>query len=305
MNETKLEMALASPVKPSPGNWVRFKQGLRTLYEDPNSTPDQGLAEQVRHTLGTDDLLRKNDLMHMRVTLNMGVATLTGHVVRSRSKARAEELAGETPGVLQVVNHLVVDEELMITVAQALSHDPRTQSEQFQVNVQHGVIYLGGTVQDAAVRSASAVVAAAIPQGRGIINLLKAPGSVLDKDEERFIQPQVESAIYATDGPVGRVQQVIINPHNRRVTAVVVDVPSAAPPEPMYEQLPTAPTPRHRLIPLLYLRLVPSGALFLNVNSVATAGFAAFDPLHFAAPPPDWQPPYPYGWADVQFYLAR
>lgn len=306
MTEPRLAMVLESPGKPTPDKWGWLKQMLHNLYQDPSSTPDNVLAEQIRQALGADSLLRRSDLAHISVAVNAGVATLSGHIVRAINKARAECLAGETLGVSGVVNQLVVDDELMIAVAQRLGYDPRTQGERLQVNVQYGVIYLGGAMQHAGARTAAATVAAAIPQARGVINLIQTPGAVQDLEEERIVQPPIAGAIYSTDGPVGRVQQVIINPHNRRVTAVVFAAHSAAPPDPADAQLPAErpPAQRHRLIPMQSLRLAPSGAIFLNVNGATAAHFATFNPLNFAAPPTEWQPPYPYRWTDVQFYVA-
>jgi osmotically-inducible protein OsmY/sporulation protein YlmC with PRC-barrel domain len=303
MTEPRLEMAIESPVKPTTDTWGQIKQRFFGFYQDQSSQSDKMLAEKIMRALGADNLLRRTDVTHIRVLVNDGVATLNGHVVRSMNKARAQAAASEAPGVLGVVNQLVVDDELMIDVAQALGHDRHTQGEQIQVNVQHVVVYLGGAVKRAAVRAAAAEVAANIPQARGIINLIQTPGIVMDTDEERIVQPLVEREIYATDGQVGRVQQVIINPHNRRVTAVVVRSHISVLQDPDLAQLPDErPQPqRHILIPMSSLWCAPSGALFLNVNSAAAAGFADFNVLSFVAPPQDWQPPYPYRPIDVLF----
>jgi osmotically-inducible protein OsmY/sporulation protein YlmC with PRC-barrel domain len=307
MAEPKMKMAIASPVAPTTDKWERVKQALLNLHQDKPAKSNYVLTEKVTRALSADHLLGKGDVANMRVTVNRGVATLSGHVVRSSDKAQAEATACEVPGVTGVVNHLVVDAELMIDVAQALGNDQQTANEQIQVNVHHGVVYLGGTVNRAAVRAAAVQVAARIPQVRGIINVIQTSGIVMDIDEERFVQPLVESQIYAIDGQVGCVQQVIINPQNRRVTAVVVHAQIPVPQDLDWTHWPgeRLQPPHAILIPIRSIRCASSGALFLTVNGSEAAHFADFNPRSFGPPPTDWQPPYPYWPADVLFARYR
>ena len=301
MAEPQSGMVLTPPMKSTPDKWEQVKRVFLNLHQDQVAQADMTLTETLRRSLAADPLLGKGDVAHMHSAVKGAVVTLTGHVGQADHKARAEAIARETPGVATVVNHLVVDKELMIVVAQALSHGPQTANEQLQVNVQHGVVYLGGAVNRAAVRTSAAQVAAGIPQVRGIINVIQTPGSVVDADEERFVQPLVASAIYATDGQVGHVQQVVIDPQTRRVTAVVVHAQLGVPQDLDWTHLPDERLqPQHAiLIPIHSIRCAPSGALFLNVNSGEAAHFADFNPRSFDRPTADWQPPYPYVSADV------
>lgn len=303
MTEPQLGMVLTPPIKPTPDKWEQVKRVFLNLHQDQVTKADMTLTEKLRRALAADHLLGKGDVAHMHIAVNGAVITLTGHVVQVDHKARAEAITRETSGVETVVNHLVVDNELMIVVAQALSHGPQTAHEQLQVNVQHGVVYLGGAVNRAAVRTSAAQVAAGIPQVRGIINVIQTPGSVLDTDEERFVQPLVASAIYATDGQVGHVQQVVIDPQTRRVTAVVVHAQFDAPQDLDWTHLPNErlQPPHALLIPIHSIRCAPSGALFLNVNRGEAAHFSDFNPRSFDPPAADWQPPYPYVSADILF----
>ena len=50
---------------------------------------------------------------------------MRGHVATLLNKHRAEQAARSVAGVLGVENHLVVDDELVIDVAQALGRDAR------------------------------------------------------------------------------------------------------------------------------------------------------------------------------------
>jgi osmotically-inducible protein OsmY/sporulation protein YlmC with PRC-barrel domain len=287
MVEPKLGMGLAPLAPPATSKWTQVKQWFVASHPVSPFLSDRALAAQITRVLEHDHLTSSGGVVHLHVAVRGTIATLTGHVVRLRDKTQAEAAASATPGVAAVVNRLVVDNELMIGVAQALGYNPQTQNEQIQVNVQHGVVYLGGTVHRASLRGAAAQIAAAIPQVRGIINRIQGTGLVIDRNEEHFVQPQIGGEIYATDGPVGRVQQVIIDPQTRRVTAVVVAMQIAG-----GHQL---------LLPLSRIRFAPSGALFLRVNRDEVDHFAAFNGHNFDAPPADWQPPFPYQSADVLF----
>ena len=272
------------------------KQQFLTLFQAQTVKANTALTEKIKRALGADHLVGHLDMAHLRVMVDGDVATLTGHVAQAGNKARAETAARETPGVKTVVNQLVVDARIVIDVAQALGNDPQTQREQIQVNVQHGVVYLAGVVNQAAVRLAATRIAADIPQARGIVNLIQIAGSEPDPEAERFVQPLIESEIYATDGQVGRVQQVVINPQNRRVSAVVAQTRLALPQGVEWLHLPAEQMqpPHSMLIPISSIRCAPSGALFLNVNSSEAAHFTDFNAASFDPPAAAWQPPYPY-----------
>ena len=303
MAETQSEMALTAPALPPVGKWEQVKQTFLDQQHDPAAQSDALLRDTILQALGQHHLLGRGNVAYINVTARSGVATLTGHVVRASDKVQAEATAREVAGVTAVVNQLVVDYDLMINVAQALGQSGQMQHEQIQVNVQHGVVYLGGNVNHSPARLAAGQIAAAVPQARGIINVIHTPGSVLDSEEERFIQPRIGSEIYATDGQVGRVQQVIINPQNRRVTAVTLQTQIAQPAALAWTDVPVErpQTPHPALIALSRIRCAPSGALFLNVNSNKIAHSTDFNAADYVAPPMDWQPPYPYRSADVLF----
>lgn len=86
------------------------------------------------------------------------------------NKARAERLARQVPGVLQVENRIVPDREVEVAVTQVLARDARTRGQPIYVYVKHGVVTLSGKIDSATVRAAAEEVAATIPQPRAIVN---------------------------------------------------------------------------------------------------------------------------------------
>lgn len=307
MADPQMTVTPASPVKPPTPPRERDPWRFFARSQDQVNRADMLLTKKSRRLLEADPLLSRGDIAHMHITVKEGVATLTGHVAQASNQPRAEAIVRTVPGVATVVNHLVVDDELMITVAQALGHDQQLPQEAIQVNVQHGVVYLGGSVNQASTRTMASQVAAAIPQVRGIINALQAPGNIQATDEEKFVQPRVGSILYATDGQVGLVQQVVIDPHTRRVTALVVEAQFAVPKNLDWTRLPAERLqPKHDiLIPINRIRCAASGALFLTIKSDEATGFAHFDALSFTPPAADWLPPFPYASSDVLFSEYR
>ena len=61
-----------------------------------------------------------------------------------------------------------------------------------------------------------------IPWVRGIINEIHAPGIVLNPEDQRFLQPLIGKELLFKDALSVTIRKVVINPHNRRVVAVVV-----------------------------------------------------------------------------------
>ena len=294
-----------------PAAWVREvdrenvhlsveKSALESL---PDYDPDYVLEAEVDKALWADELLRQTDYKAISETVENGIVVLRGHVVTSANRSRAEGAAHSVAGVLDVENHLVVDHDLVITVAQALGSDQRTCGERVSVGAQNGVITLTGNVATAAIREAAEEIAATPAHVRGVVNDLRAPGVVIDPEDQLVLQPSIGRDVYATDVQLGQVERVIINPHNRRVTAFIAH---GFFPDLQHEykhRLPYEITQQERrvVIPIRAVRYETDSSVFLHINSIEAARDRDFDPADLAMPPEDWHPPYPYHRNEVLF----
>ncbi|MDR3576081.1 MAG: BON domain-containing protein [Anaerolineaceae bacterium] len=279
------------------------KSALESL---PDYSPDFELASEVDKALWADDIVRRTDYTEINVTVENGIVILRGHVVTSMNRSRAENAARSIHGVLGVENHLAIDGDLVIEVAQALGSDKCTQLEKVSVGAQNGVILLNGQVTSAAVREAAEEVAAGVPQVRGVANYLKAPNVVVDPAEQQVWEPPIGQEVYATDMLLGRVERVVINPHNRRVTAFVAhdnfsDLQNTAD-----DELPDeSRRPENRvLVPIRAVRYETDSSVLLNVTGSEAVRGHDFKPNDFVSPPENWLPPYPYYSNDVLFEKA-
>jgi len=183
---------------------------------------DENIAEKVDRALWNDDMLRSTDYHEIDIHLKEGIVYLTGHVITTMNKWRAENAVRTIPGILGVHNQLVSDEELMREVAAALGKIEHTYGVKFFTGVRNGVVILNGDVENADVGCLAEKCASEIPDVPGVINYVRAPGIDFDAIDQRFLQPSIGLEIYHSNGLFGTVKQVIINPNNLRVVGMIV-----------------------------------------------------------------------------------
>jgi hypothetical protein len=102
--------------------------------------------------------------------------------------------------------------------------------------------------------------------------------------------------------PIGHVERVIINPRNRRVTAIVVhgEMPDLKSDQPYQLPVNLPQQARRVVIPVSAMQVVTT-RVSLNITSLEAARCQEFDPASCVLPAANWQPPYPYHWEDVLF----
>jgi osmotically-inducible protein OsmY/sporulation protein YlmC with PRC-barrel domain len=287
-----------------PADWIQAidRMGVhlavdrRRLQALPDYRPDREIAIEGRIALREASMLDGADDGDITVTVCDGAAVLSGHVVGSRDKARAAQAMLTAGGVASVRNDLVTDEDLVNLVAQALGDDQRTRNERIFVAANHGMVTLSGIENRAHARADAEEIASSVPTVRGVCNYIKRPGDGVDDRTERALQPRIGQEVFASDMALGRVEQVIIDPHSRRVEDMVV-----------YGQLPDRQraTPRMRsydmpleerrlLIPIAEVSSMTPTVMQLSVSGLAAARRDDFAPGDFRQPDHAWRPPYPY-----------
>jgi osmotically-inducible protein OsmY/uncharacterized protein YrrD len=292
-----------------PMAWVRYieERGVWIAAERaaldhlPIYRPDDRIAADIEQALWNDEVVRALDISEIDIAVAAGVVTLSGYAATPISKARAARAAGGVAGVLDVVNQIVADSDVAGAVAQALALDTRTRGQPVLVQARHGMVTLSGAVASATVRSAAEACAAGVPLVRAVVNTVQAPGVAVAAADQRALQPGIGQVVHATDAQLGRVTWVIINPRNRRVTAIVVHgqfLDPASPTPPRWpEQMPRQE--RHVVIPIDAVANMTDTSMLLNITSYAAARYPDLDRASVAVPAQDWTPPYPYRQADV------
>jgi osmotically-inducible protein OsmY len=116
-------------------------------------------------------------LSAVQVQVDRGAVRLSGDVPTAADKAKADEIARGTPGVIHVDNRVVLsaDTELVGRITAALLADPRTANIPIEVIADRGVATLEGTVPSLEVKIAAEEIAQSVPGVVTVINELEVP----------------------------------------------------------------------------------------------------------------------------------
>ncbi len=136
---------------------------------------DDELRERVYYRLNHTYPPFRELLLPIAVEVQDGVVTLNGWVRTPAMKHMATRLAREIPGVKEVHNHLIVDDELERAVALALEQEPSLEDDFPGIHVDSlaGVITLWGYVSSEEDKRRAEEIAAHVPGVRKVINDLK------------------------------------------------------------------------------------------------------------------------------------
>ena len=286
------------------GVWLAMKR--EALERLPLYRTDSAIAHDVDQALWADGVIRALDVETIEASVGDGVVTLSGYASTPTSKALAERAVRQVPGVLGVKSEIVTDNDVEVAVAEALASAAPTRGQPIRSHASHGFVKLSGEVDSADVRAAAEEIAAGVADVRGVINHIQAPGVVVEPAQQRPLQPRIEQDVYAEDMFLGRVEQVIVSPRHRRVTAFVL---RGRLPDPERAEAYTLPADmprqeRRLVIPIDVVDDVTIGGVLLTIGGVDAARYPDFDPEHFIEPATGWQPPYPYTHADVLLDLG-
>jgi hypothetical protein len=207
------------------------------------------------------------------------------------------------PGIPVIHNHLVLDEKLTLEVAASLGTLEHTYDCKFFTGASHGILSLNGVVGSEEVKMLAEKCAASNPNVRGVINNVHVSGATLVSQDQPFLQPAIGEAIYFLDGISGIVKQVIINPNNRRVTAMIIQGIFTEPRNEIHSLIDGKTLPSESLINVSMdlVRYLTKISGFLYIKSTERDQYRDFDPASFYTPAGDWMPPYPYCPNDILF----
>jgi len=272
-----------------------------------NTKTDIDLMHEVDHALWRDAAFRAIDYDNIDVRVRGGIVYLNGHVSSLTNLHQAEKSLQTIFGLMGVNNHLIPDDQLLVEVSTVLGQIESTYDCKFFTGVSHGVVLLSGNVDDLSIKLLAEKCAANNPNVRGVINSIRIPRGDLDLLEEPFLQPMIGEEIFFHDGLAGMVQQVIINPDNRRVVAMTLRGQF----ENQLQELRSlnkgeARSPERVIVlSMNSVRYLTKVSGFLYINSNEKNRYMDFDPAHFFTPKKDWKAPYPYCPDDVLFLIEE
>ncbi len=266
---------------------------------------DSALQESIYQAFWKDSVLRAVEYQQIDVRVKDAVVYLNGHIVSSTSQNRIKKSLSAIPGIVEIKNNLILDDQLTVEIASALGALEHTYDCKFFTGTSHGVVSLNGVVSSDKVRLLAEKVVASHPHVRGVINNVRTSVNKIKAQGQPFLQPMIGEVIYFLDGISGVVKQVIINPNNRRVIAMTIQGKFT---DPRYEVNSftygngKAHLPEQIVtVSMKAVRYLTRVSGFLYIQSSERTRYLDFDPGIFVAPDHDWQPPYPYCSEDVLF----
>lgn len=181
-----------------------------TMSTPPNynghSQRDESLVMAVRDALRQSDRLRIwGDRIH--IDASDGKVVISGGVRSRSAKESASMLASQVKGVSTVENNLFVDSDVELAVAQALANDPRTLAAfpGILVGCTFGLVFLKGTVENAAMKAAASEIATKVPGVDAVSNEL-TPLAVV-QTAQKPAAPRPETATRPAPAPAAAQPQ--------------------------------------------------------------------------------------------------
>ncbi len=106
----------------------------------------------------------------MNIRVLDSVLYLDGNISSSLRSDMVQDQALGVPGLLEIKNHLIGDDQLASDLAMALSRDPRTRDLPIGVYPRLGDVRLSGAVHTAEQKAAATEIARSFPGVRSVNN---------------------------------------------------------------------------------------------------------------------------------------
>lgn len=134
--------------------------------------PDAELRDEVYSRI-YDYARMRPDLPGIEIHAIDGVVWLKGWVSSDVNRRIIQNLLENIPGMAELHNDLVADNQLAAAVSLALGHDPRTAAQRIGVYPKLGEVHLRGVVQSPQVSTAATEIAATVPGVKAVFNELR------------------------------------------------------------------------------------------------------------------------------------
>lgn len=257
---------------------VLLRRGTPVLAADNTriGTIDHLVVDRARHQV-TQLVVRQGQLLNRqaRIVQLEQVASLSEHGVQL--KLAADELEHQPP-----YHPPASDAQIAASLQRALATNPATRTSGAQVHVRGGVVRLTGAITDEFAEAARALAR----RIRGVIGL---------EDDLAAAPPapplRVGTSVYGRDWRYGWLDKVIVDPHARRVTHLVVRS--------------SRQVGEDRVIPIEQVARVDADSIHLNLMAADLERFPAYHAQSFAMPTADWEPLVAYPRDETRFWGGR
>lgn len=282
------------------GDRVLLDVDAKELDKLPTYRTDEEIDGDFERALSTDEDLRRSGWVLLEVSVRDAVVTLRGYVPNRRSQGLAAEIAGRIRGVLGFRDQLVADDDLEVRVARALADDARTRPFIIRVHASQGIVHLTGTLEGTVASAETQVIAQEIAANVAGARSADVDFPATSAVEPPLILPGVGLPVCATDGTLGHLELVVMEPRSRRVTDLVVV--GHFPPDRRDNGVDdSALEMRRLLVPARAVARVTQEAILLGVDCATATRFADYHEDDHRVPEHGWQSSFDYRREDVRF----
>jgi len=241
---------------------VLVRRGVPVLDADGNTMGriDHLVADEQDHRVShlvvrSSDLLRRTYRM---VPIDQ-VAAISEAGVRLKLDADGVDR-------LPVYTPPASDAELQARTEQVLAHDEATAGTPLNVHVEDGLVRLGGVVAEPIARAAQRLA----ERVRGVLG-------VIDETTRPPMPALVIGApVHALDGRAGTLEKVVVDPHARRATHLVVSKGWLL--------------KEHRVVPVQAIERVDAAGIHLDAATAELEQLPVYREESFIPPDPTWEP---------------
>ncbi len=175
------------------GKVKNLQSVVNDIQVQSGETTDQQLADKIGKQLAYDRVGYGNAFNAIEVSVNNGVATLSGHALGPVAKSSALNLASHTPGVTNVVDKIQVDpvspmdDETRVRVARTVYGYPSLNkyainpANPIRITVVNGHVILSGVVDTQADKDVAGIQANTVPGVFSVTNNLQVANAGSEK----------------------------------------------------------------------------------------------------------------------------
>jgi osmotically-inducible protein OsmY/sporulation protein YlmC with PRC-barrel domain len=253
---------------------VLLERGLPVVTRDEQEvgTVDHLIVDPVSHQV-THFVVRRGWLWNRKMHILPLERVLSASEAGVRLDMTLEEL-DQAP----LYEAPATDEQIAFALQRALDTDPRTRQAGLRVEVHEGVVRFLGTMTDA-VREAAQEIAWRI---RGVIGFQE------DLAVPAFPPLQIGTSVHAHDGEYGTLHKVVVDPHARRATHMVLHKGGLL--------------KEDRVLPIERIERIDLDGIYLNGTAEELDQYPAYEEDVFVEPLADWPALEPYTSADTVFW---
>jgi sporulation protein YlmC with PRC-barrel domain len=170
------------------------------------------------------------------------------------------------------------DGQIRTEAMRSLETQPETRGQGWRVEVERGLVRLFGEVSEAVAQAATRLI-------RSLWGVIGVEDRTTRPGEPGF---RIGVPVFALDGRIGHLHKVVVDPHTRRVSHLIVHRGFLL--------------DEDRVVPVELVERSTAEGIIMHLTSQEVSRLPRYHEACFRGPPPDWEPLPGYEAADILFW---